>query len=56
MSFGLRRRREESSRHVVVLESTGHEKVCAKDCSPPHNTQRCVTSAERSVRRSLTST
>ena len=25
-------------------------------CSPPHKTQRCVTSAESSVRRSLTST
>ena len=41
---------------MVVPESMGHEKVCGKGCSPPHNTQRCVTSAENSVRRSLTST
>ena len=27
---------------MVVPESIGHEKVCAKGCSPPHNTQRCV--------------
>ena len=39
---------------MVVLESMGQEKVCGKGCSPPHNTQRCVTSAENSVRRSLT--
>ena len=32
---------------MVVPESMGHEKVCGKDCSPSHNTQRCVTSAER---------
>ena len=31
---------------MVVPENIGHENVCAKDCSPPHNTQRCVTSAE----------
>ena len=41
---------------MVVLESMGYEKVCTKGCSPPHNTQRCVTSAESSVRKSLTST
>ena len=33
---------------MVVPESMGHEKVCAKDCSSPHNTQRCLTSAESS--------
>ena len=47
---------EESSHHVVVPESMGHEKVRGKGCSPPHNTQICVTSAESSVRRILTST
>ena len=26
---------------MVVPESMGHEKVCGKGCSPPHNTQRC---------------
>ena len=31
---------------MVVPESMGHEKVCGKGCSPPHNTQRCVTSVE----------
>ena len=56
MNFGIRRRRKESSFHVVVPESMGHEKICGKGCSPPHNTQRCVTSVENSVRRSLTST
>ena len=30
---------------MVVPESMGHEKVCGKGCSPPHNTERCVTSA-----------
>ena len=56
MNFGIRRRRKESSFHVVVPESMGHEKVCGKGCTPPQNTQRCVTSAEKSVTRSLTST
>ena len=37
------------------VETVG-EFVCAKGCSPPHNSQRCVTSAESSVRRSLTAT
>ena len=32
------------------------EKICTKGCSPPHKTHICVTSAESSVRRSLTST
>ena len=56
MRFGLRRRGLESSHHVTVPESMSHEKVYPKSCSLPHNTQRCVTSAESSVRRSLTST
>ena len=47
---------EEMVGDVVVPESMGHAKVCGKGCSLPHNTQRCVTSAESSVRRSLTST
>ena len=38
MTFELRRRGYESSHHVVVPESMGHEKICAEGCSPPHNT------------------
>ena len=41
---------------MTVPESMGHDKVCPKSCSPTHNTQRCIMSAERSVKRSLTST
>ena len=47
---------EESLRHVAAPTSMGQKKVCAKGCFPAHKTQRCVTSAESSVRRSLTST
>ena len=42
--------------HMTVHESMGPDKVCLKSCSPTHSTQRCIMSAERSVKRNLTST